>query len=337
MILPQTYWQCLALLIIGSLCLGSWAATYRVTRNWRFELYYLDYIVGAALAAAIYALTLGSLGFDGFAIGDDLLHAGKRQWLFAFVSGTTFNLANMFVVGAISLAGLTVAMMLGAGLGVILGIGVFQLTRTGTNIASMGISLFFALAAFLAIAVAYGRMPQESQPGQKTRGLPNRVKGLLVSLAGGLLMALTYPLFGRAVAGEIGLGPYTAVVIFTTGIVISSFLFSMFFMSLPLSGEPLGLIDYVRGGGKTHLMGLLGGMIWCTGFLATFITLTAPVDIQPHRFVAYTLVASPPLIGALWGVLVFREFRASARANLFAFSAILLTGISLLFALKSGS
>jgi glucose uptake protein len=332
MILPQTYLQCLLLLITGTLCLGSWAATYRAAGKWRFEFYCVDFSLGAVIAAIIYASTLGNLGFDGFALIDDLMHAGKRQWLFAFSGGVAFNLGNMFLVGAISIAGMAAAVLVGAGLGLLLGLGVAQLFRPGANPAAMGGSLFLALAAIVVMCMAYARVVAErraavpaQQTGKRPRRQPGPAKGLIVSLLSGLILSATYPLFGRSQGGEFGLGPYTAISLFAVGVVASTFLFSMFFMNLPLQGEPVEIIDYVRGGSKSHLLGLLGGIIWCTGMLAAFVALGASPELQPGRSLVYGLFQAAPVVGALWGILVFREFRGSGRGTVFALTAVVLS------------
>jgi glucose uptake protein len=342
MILPQTYAQCLLLLIVGALCLGSWAATYRGSGKWRFELYYVDYAIGAGIAAWIYAFTAGNLGFDGFAVVDDLLHAGKRQWLFAFSAGIAFNLGNMLIVGAISVAGMAVAMILGGSLGILLGAGVSQLLRSGTNPVMMGGSLFLSLAAIVAMSLAYSMLLADrraaavtAQTGKKPRPQPGPIKGLLVSLIGGIVISATYPLLGRSQGGEFGLGPYTAIGLFAGGLVVSTFVFSMFFMNLPLQGEPVEITDYAHAGGKTHLLGVIGGLVWCTGFLASFVALSTSPETQPNRFLVYALFQAAPVIGSLWGLAVFREFRASARGGIYALLAILLSGSSLALTLLS--
>jgi glucose uptake protein len=122
MILPQTYGAALFLMILSMLCWGSWANTYKLAGRWRFELFYFDYAFGVVLAAIIYAFTVGSLGFDGFSFLDDLMHAGKRQWMFGLIGGVIFNLANMLLVAAISLAGMAVAFPVGIGTALIIGV-----------------------------------------------------------------------------------------------------------------------------------------------------------------------------------------------------------------------
>src|ERR1700685_3654824 len=109
MILPGSYAAVLLLLFFGMLCWGTWANTFKATGDkWRYELYCFDFAFGLVLAAILLALTLGSLGFDGFSFADDLRLAGKRQDFFGFVAGAVFNLGNMLLLGAGSVAGMAV-------------------------------------------------------------------------------------------------------------------------------------------------------------------------------------------------------------------------------------
>src|SRR6185295_9258411 len=72
--------------------------------------------------ALVYAYTFGTLGFDGFLFIDDLMHSGRRQWFYGFTGGVIFNLANMLLVAAISLAGMAVAFPIGIGMALIIGV-----------------------------------------------------------------------------------------------------------------------------------------------------------------------------------------------------------------------
>src|SRR3954466_8030730 len=115
MILPTTYMAALLLSIVSMLCWGSWANTSKLTKKWRFELFYFDYSFGVIIAAVIAALTFGSMG-QSLSFIDNMDVAGKRQWALAAAGGIVFNLANILLVGAISLAGLAVAFPVGIGL-----------------------------------------------------------------------------------------------------------------------------------------------------------------------------------------------------------------------------
>ena len=88
MILPGSYVTALILLIVGMVGWGVWANLFKAAGGkWRFELFYFDFAIGVVLMAGVLALTVGSLGFDGFSFADDLRLAGKRQDLSAFLAG----------------------------------------------------------------------------------------------------------------------------------------------------------------------------------------------------------------------------------------------------------
>ena len=123
MILPGSYAASLFLLLLSMLCWGSWANTFKLTgTKWRFELFYFDFAIGVFVCSIIAGLTFGSLGWDGFQFMDDLKLAGRRQDVFAFAAGIVFNLANMLLVAAISVAGMAVAFPVGIGLALVIGV-----------------------------------------------------------------------------------------------------------------------------------------------------------------------------------------------------------------------
>src|SRR5579872_5065351 len=155
MIIPATYGVALALTIFTMLCWGSWANTFKLSGKWRFELFYYDYALGVLIGATIYALTFGNLGFDGFDFLDDLMHAGKRQIFFGLVGGVVFNLANMLLVAAISVAGLAVAFPIGIGLALVIGVVWNYILNPQGNPALLFSGAAIVLAAIVVDAIAY--------------------------------------------------------------------------------------------------------------------------------------------------------------------------------------
>ncbi|MBV8820681.1 MAG: hypothetical protein JO022_20135, partial [Acidobacteriaceae bacterium] len=110
-------------MIISMLCWGSWANALKLAGpKWRFELFYFDYSFGVLLTAVVAAFTLGSSGEEGFSFMDNMTTAGKTQMAYAAGAGVVFNLANMLLVAAISIAGLAVAFPVGIGLALIIGV-----------------------------------------------------------------------------------------------------------------------------------------------------------------------------------------------------------------------
>jgi glucose uptake protein len=61
MFVPHAFGLALFMTVLSTLCWGSFANTYKLTKNYRFELYYWDYAFGTLLISIILAFTLGSI------------------------------------------------------------------------------------------------------------------------------------------------------------------------------------------------------------------------------------------------------------------------------------
>jgi glucose uptake protein len=314
MILPQTYFAALALMLISMFCWGSWANTYKLAGRWRFELFYFDYAFGVFIAAAIFAATAGTLGFDGFTFIDDLMHAGKRQWLFGFLGGVVFNLANMLLVAAISLAGLAVAFPVGIGTALIIGVIWNYAIKPQGNPMLLFVGCGIIVVAIIVDAMAYRALAllrhEELAKAGKAKSTRRTVpvKGVVISLISGVLMGLFYPLVEKGKEGDLGLGPYAVGFVFAAGVLLSTFIFNLFFMNLPVEGEPVEVFDYFKGTLRQHALGLVGGMIWCTGMMASFCAASAPDNVQIGPAISYAVGQGATMVSALWGLLVWKEF-----------------------------
>src|SRR5260370_42455487 len=119
MLIPETYASALLLTILSMICWGSWANTFKLSGKWRFELFYYDYSLGVLLAALLAAYSFGSMGSE-LSFSDNMLVAGKRNMAWALAAGTVFNLANMLLVAAISVAGIAGAFPIGDGVVLVL-------------------------------------------------------------------------------------------------------------------------------------------------------------------------------------------------------------------------
>ncbi|MEO8129284.1 MAG: AcrB/AcrD/AcrF family protein, partial [Bryobacteraceae bacterium] len=192
------------LTILSMICWGSWANTFKLTKNWRFELFYFDFSFGVLLTAVIAAFTLGSLG-DDLSFTDNLLIAGKRQMAYALAAGLIFNLANMLLVAAISLAGLAVAFPVGIGLALIIGVVWNYIINPQGNPFLIFSGVALVLAAIVVDAFAYRAHAEED--GEITENFS--VKGLIIALVSGVLMGSFYPLVEMSRASEQGLGAYS--------------------------------------------------------------------------------------------------------------------------------
>ena len=46
MFVPETFPIALLMMVTSMICWGSWANTYKLTKGYRFELFYWDYAIG---------------------------------------------------------------------------------------------------------------------------------------------------------------------------------------------------------------------------------------------------------------------------------------------------
>ena len=315
MILPSSYGALLALLLLGMLAWGTWANTLKATRDkWRFELYCFDFAAGVLFAAGVIALTWGNLGFDGFSFMDDLRLAGKRQDLFAFIAGAVFNLGNMLLLGALSLVGMSVAFPVAMGFALVVGAcWNFALNPGGNALLSFtgaAAVLGGAVAGILAYRVYAVEQLRAVAEAGKSKSKKNKVssKGIALGFAGGLLLGSFSPLVQMARAGENGLGPYSAGFIFAIGIFFSTFVFNLFFMNLPVKGEPIDVTEYFLAEIKWHGMGILGGILWYIGAIASFIGGHPDGTAKMQPSIIYGLGQGGMIVAAICGLLVWKEF-----------------------------
>jgi glucose uptake protein len=325
----------LLVVFFSMICWGSWANTQKMSGKWRFELFYFDYAFGVLLTAIVAGFTLGSLGYDGFSFTDDLLNAGKRYAAMGFGAGVIFNLANMLLVAAIAVAGLSVAFPVGIGLALIIGVIWNYAIRPQGNPILLFVGCGLVVGAMVVDAWAYRAMGAiRAESRAKTGKSPSTrktvsLKGVFLSLASGVLMGSFYPLVVMSksnewggTAGENGLGPYAIGFVFALGVFFSTFVFNLFFMNLPVEGEPLAFPDYFKGRPKQHLLGLLGGIIWCAGTLANFVGSSAPEQVQVGPAISLALGQGAAMVSALWGLLLWKEF-AGADSRIKALIAIM--------------
>ena len=123
MFIPATYALAVFLCVITMLCWGSWANTQKLaSKSWSFPLFYWDYVIGIVLLSLVFGLTLGSNGEFGRGFIHDLGQGSNESYLSAFVGGVVFNIANLLIVAAISVAGMAVAFPVGIGIALVLGV-----------------------------------------------------------------------------------------------------------------------------------------------------------------------------------------------------------------------
>ena len=310
MFIIQNYSIAILFCLITMLCWGSWANTQKLAeKTWRFELFYWDYVIGILLFSLVSAFTLGSFGEGGRHFLDDLKQADSGNIRSAFLGGIIFNAANILFGAAIAIAGMSVAFPIGIGLALVLGVIVNYFGAEKGNPVLLFTGVLLVAVAIVINAIAYRKASSASQKVSS--------KGILVSLLAGLLMSFFYRFIARSMdlenfehpaAGK--MTPYTAVFIFSVGIFISNFLFNTILMKRPLQGEPTSYTAYFKGGFSTHLVGILGGLIWGMG---NSFNLIAAGKAGPA--ISYGLGQGATLVAALWGVFIWKEFRDAPKGT----------------------
>jgi glucose uptake protein len=343
MILPGSYAAALTMLIAGMLAWGAWANLFKAGGGkWRFELFCFDFAIGVLLAAAVLALTAGSLGFDGFSLRDDLQLAGKRQDLWGFTAGVVFNLGNMLLLGAISIVGMSVAFPAGMGFALIVAaLWNFALNPGGNaallfgGAAAVAGAIVFDILAFRTWSAVRAKAAQAEGGTGKPRRRKSSSKSVFLSLAGGLLIGSFPPLIQMGRAGENGLGPYSIGFIFSIGVLFSTFVFNLFFMNLPVQGKAIEIGEYFNAKLSRHGLGIVGGAVWYVGMIASLVGGRVEGPARVAAPVRFALEQGAIVIAALCGVFLWREYTGgdtSVKIRLGLMFFLLLAGFGVLTA-----
>jgi glucose uptake protein len=305
MLIVDSYAVAVALCLVTMLCWGSWANTLKLaSKEWPFPLYYWDYAIGLVLTSLLLGLTIGSVGTEGRGFVADLRQAAGDALVSAFVGGVVFNLANLLVVAAIDVTGLAVAFPVAIGLALVIGVVVNYLATPLGSPVLLFAGVALVVAAILVDARAYARLPS-------AKGATGR--GLALAVLGGLLMGFFYRFVAAAMITDFRnpqpgrLTPYSALLVFSVGVLASNFLWNTFFMYRPVTGAPAAYGEYVtKGSLRLHLVGILGGFIWCLGMAMSLIA-----SERAGFAISYGLGQGATMVAAAWGVFVWKEFRGA--------------------------
>lgn len=310
MFIVNSYGLAVLFCVITMLCWGSWANTQKLaSKNWRFELFYWDYVIGMLLFSLVSAFTLGSMGSAGRSFLNDLAQADMGNIGSALIGGVIFNAGNILLSAAIAIAGMAVAFPVAIGLALVLGVLVNYIGEQKGDPVFIFIGVALVVVAIILNALAYRRSASST----------NKVssKGILLSLVAGVLMSFFYRFIAASMdlhdfihpaAGK--MTPYTAVFIFSIGVFASNFLFNTILMRRPIEGSPTNYAAYFKGRFPTHLVGILGGLIWGLG--NSFNLIAAG---KAGAAISYGLGQGATLIAAFWGVFIWKEFRKAPKGT----------------------
>ena len=309
MVLVQNYSLAVFLCFVAMVCWGSWQNTQNlIGKSWRFELFYWDYSIGILLFALVMAFTFGSLGNQGRSFIPDLAQADPKNLLSAAVGGFIWNIGNLLLVASISIAGMSVAFPIGGGIGWTLGILINYLGKPEGNPLFLFGGTVVIIIAILVSMQSYRKLAaQQKKPSSK---------GIALAFLAGLCIAFFYRFVAASLATDFSpaddgkISSYTAVVLFSIGALLSTIIVNPVFMAKPVQGEPVSIAQWLKGTPRAHLFGLLGGAIWCLGNSVSFMSVGAASPA-----ISYGLSNAAPVVAALWGIFVWKEFKLAPKST----------------------
>ncbi len=312
MFIVNSYTLAVIFCFVTMMCWGSWGNTQKLAaRNWRYELFYWDYVIGMLLFSLVISFTMGSFGSQGRSFVADLSQADASNIWSVIIGGVIFNASNILLSASTSMAGMSVAFPLGVGLSLVLGVIINYIGAPKGDPVILFLGVALIVIAIICNGIASGRMQKDkaAQDSGKNR------KGIVLAVTAGILMSFFYRFVAKAMdldnfehpaAGM--LTPYSAIFIFSVGVVLSNFLFNTLVMRFPFSGEPVSVREYFKGSLGTHLTGMLGGAIWCLGTAFSYIA-----SGQAGAAISYALGQGAPMVAAVWGVFIWKEFKGADR------------------------
>src|SRR6202522_1957323 len=158
MFTPLTFGTALLMMIISAICWGSWANTFKGVKNYRFELFYWDYAVGIFVTSLILALTMGSTGNDASSFINNVRAADLSNIGWALLAGVIFNMANLLLVAAIDMAGLSIAFPVAIGIALVVGTVLSYVQQRQGYLPMLGAGVICAVVAVIYDGRAYGEL-----------------------------------------------------------------------------------------------------------------------------------------------------------------------------------
>src|ERR1700680_1860725 len=295
MFVPHTFIVALIMMVTSAVCWGSWANTYKGVRNYRCELFYWDYAVGIFLISLELAFTMGSTADDPSRFLTNVHNADNSIIASTMFAGVIFNLANLLLVAAIDMAGLAIAFPVAIGIALVVGVVSSYILQPKGHAGLLAAGVVCALVAVILDGKAYGSLPSANRAISR--------KSIVTCVVSGILMGVWAPFVTRSMTHGTTLGPYSVAVFLTIGALLSCLVWNIYFMKHPRVGQPVNFSEFFRGPASGHVLGLLGGCIWGIG---TVFNLVAAHFTGVA--ISYAIGQSAPMVAALWGVFVWKEF-----------------------------
>jgi glucose uptake protein len=284
LVFPSSWLTAFLLLLFSACSLGLWPAAYTAAgKKYRFEIFSLDFAVGAIVLALVAAFTVGTLGAE-LSFSDTMLVAGRRAQIMAFMAGAVFALGNMLLLSTVSLIGLSRAVLLSSSLAAAI-LAALSINRANWLFVVPGAALFLIGAAISMLSATPKKAlpPRPGIRGSTNKQLSEDTKGTITGIVSGLALGVVLPVMRLAQSDELGIGPYGGVLMACLGMLAATPFLNFYFMNLAIEGGSLGVSAYWQGKAKQRILGITAGSLWAAGALALYVVITAPkpLEIQP--------------------------------------------------------
>ncbi|MBV8895104.1 MAG: hypothetical protein JO051_01225 [Acidobacteriaceae bacterium] len=350
MLLPVSSTAVLSLLILSFLCLGCWINMFKAAGGrWRFELFSIDFSIGAMIVVLISALTLGTMGSD-LAYSDRILVAGRTAQALAVIGGAVFNLGNMLLLASVSLLGVSTAFPLTIGVALIVN-SLFHFHSGNLLYLLLGILIMLAAIVFNirsarlreaavaasarkeavpaaaaphAATVTAGAKPATAgmrTPRQhsgkhakphKVRKVRKSLRGIIAAIIGGAALGVFAPILNNCIPGDLGLGPYGGMLLFGVGVLASTIVYDFYFLNITIEGSSLTFGAYLTGKLAQHLLGFAAGALCVGGLLAAALAMSAPATADVSLFLQILLPLLSVVAVSLKKKSIWKELSTSA-------------------------
>jgi glucose uptake protein len=325
----------IGLCLLTMLCWGSWTNAQKfVIKTAPLYVFYRDYVYGILLVSLVLAFTLGSFGEQGRSVMSDIQQADLNKIGLAVLAGVVFNVGNMLLTVGINLAGISIAMPVGTGLSLAIGLVVNYLAEPKGSVPLLAIGGGAVLGAMIFSALAY----QAKQDNEDTDEDSSGNRGIWIALGGGLAAGFFFWLISMALADDLKqpeagfLTPYTGFALFAIGLNLSNPLVEYLVRRFALPDKD-DQLTYQNTGLREHLVGFSGGLLWGIGMIALLIG-----SNQAGDAVSYGLSQGATVVSVLWGLFAWHEFKgASPKANryLWLMGSAYLAGLVLIILARS--
>ncbi|WP_151088629.1 GRP family sugar transporter [Hymenobacter baengnokdamensis] len=338
MFLIQQTGVAIGVCLLAMLCWGSWSNGQKLVADAKvpITLFYRDYVLGILLLTAVLVSTLGSFGSQGRPFVADVRQAAGSGLGLVLAAGLVFNLGNQLLVAAIQAAGLAIAMPVGSGIALALGLVVNYVAEPQGNVWLLAAGGALVLVSIACSAVAYAKKAGDKDQGGKSG---NSQQGLLIAGAAGVangffFRMVTSPLakdFAHPKAGA--LTPYTALALFGLGLALSNPVVEQVlrhFADTPEAAQ----VRYSEVAARQHGIGIGSGVLWGAGMAALLLAST-----KAGNAVSFGLSQGATIVAVLWGLFAWHEFKdapAPAYRWLWAMAIAYVLGVGLIVAARLG-